>query len=75
MGVGFLCRCLFCFPRLRDLSSSFAKSNDRRSCHDAHGMEGKKKVFRILVPGQPTHVGMTLTTDPIPPTDITQHFF
>ena len=23
-------------PRFRDLSSSFAKSNDRRSCHGAH---------------------------------------
>ena len=29
-------------PRFRDLSSSFAKSNDRRSCHGAHGMGEKK---------------------------------
>ena len=36
-----LCCCLF-LPRFRDLSSSFAKSNDRRSCHGAHGMGGKK---------------------------------
>ena len=33
---------LFCL-RFRDLFSSFAKSNDRRSCHGAHGMGEKQK--------------------------------
>ena len=38
--VGF---CLvFCFPRFRDLSSCFAKLDDRLSCHGAHGMGEKK---------------------------------
>ena len=35
---------LFCFPRFRDLFSSFAKSNDRRSCHGAHGVGEKKAI-------------------------------
>ena len=38
---------LFCFPRFRDLSSSFAKSNDRLSCHGAHGM-GEKKTMKLV---------------------------
>ena len=39
---------LFCFPRFRDHSSSFAKSNDRLSCHGAHGM-GEKKVCPVFL--------------------------
>ena len=31
------------FPRFRDQFSSFANTNDRRSCHGAHGM-GEKKI-------------------------------
>ena len=32
---------LFCFPRFRDQSSSYAKLNDRLSCHGAHCMGEK----------------------------------
>ena len=47
---------LFCFPRFRDLSSSFAKSNDRLSCHGAHGM-GEKKIF-LFVFGHSGHTSL-----------------
>ena len=42
VGVGF------CFPRFRDHFSSFANTNDRQSCHGAHGMgEKKSAVLRV----------------------------
>ena len=41
---------LFCFPRFRDLCSSFAKSNDRRSCDGAHGMGEKKSPSMEDIP-------------------------
>ena len=40
--VGFLFA-LFYFPRFRDQSSSYAKLNDRLSCHGAHGMGEKTR--------------------------------
>ena len=37
------------FPRFRDLFSSFANTNDRRSCHGAHGMGEKKNHWHNSV--------------------------
>ena len=43
----FLGLLLLCLPRFRDHSSSFAKSNDRLSCHGAHGMGEKKHLAQV----------------------------
>ena len=40
--------CLSWFPRFRDQFSSFANTNDRRSCHGVHGMGGKKSITARL---------------------------
>ena len=46
LGVLVLLFVFVCFPRFRDQSSSHSKLNDRLSCHGAHGMGGKKKLYK-----------------------------